>query len=1042
MWEIYSVGDPAFLADILTAVALVAGTGDFHDLMRIGLALGVLLVLFQSIRAGGLRIDGGALMVAFLIYGLAFAPKAQVAVTGVYSGTVRAVGNVPLGVAVVGSLVSNIGYGLTRVMETAFSAPAMTTQGYGTALETLKRVRLHGLTGPAALGSANSPVTGSDFTRSWLNYIRECTIPGIQIGALAEEGVRRSADFMKALRFNAAVRMVEIRTGGAARTLECGPAHAELRDFTLLLVLPAYHSVIFRVLNLAGPGEVDGAVAQALGDLGVASVNATDFQVTALLAPIWDEALTIYFQETGRSGYAVMVQDAVRERATRWMGQQAVFDTFVRPMMTFLEGFGYAIFPVVAILLVMGAFGMTLAGRYVQLLLWIQLWMPVLAIVNLFLHNVVTGDLETIDAGGSPLSSLAGILQGDEVIAHWLGVAGLMASSTPILAFFLATGTMTGLVSLGNRLGTPEGIRPDIAAMPTVGATMSRLAFGSLNTVDAIGGVRTTRAEAISPTYSFARDNSSTLSSARMAQEQAISSFGSTFGRFLGDLLQRGSTGFGSTTNSDRLVAENGQFAGVAGQKLAQTFNELRTQYGLTDRQMLGLTAGAMVGGERGLGGRAAANLGAELGLSQETVSSVTSQLGNIINQQEGARAALSTAAAQDIQAGTGFSFLRQGSAGSQQELRSAAERVTSAAENVQTAQASVVRSGTGFSITAQDAVAQIMRNPGAMETLQERVMQRGVFANAQMFATVNRDLEGLYGGARGLQVAGMLTALQGVTGHEADWTQAQRDRGNQDVADVVGRAIGASLVVPGGAGRNEALLGQSVPAPATNLPGGRAGFEDGRLEIARGVNRGLTPIPPRDLAEVHASDVTRNNREATERFRPITEAIRTAESNVAAQVQNPGWRAAILSDIARAPQAVAETVRALVSGRSVADVAGENAAWAQGRGLTDAQAALYGWRSATMTITGMESAARWVASHSPALHGTLFGHVDRLEREVRAEAQRMGRNPDDVVGLIERAGQQTRDQGVQAIEHLARGNALRSDRAPDPVREGLAQPR
>ena len=181
MWEIYSIGDSAYLAAILNAVAMISGTGDFRQLAGVGFLLGVLLVLFQGILQGGRGIRFQNVLVAWLLYALMFGPTARVAIEDAYSGAVRVVDNVPLGPAAVGSLMSNVGYGVSRLFEQAFATPAMTDTGFADPLQTLMSVR-KGTLSRIALGTANSPTPGADIERSFINYVADCTLYDVDIG--------------------------------------------------------------------------------------------------------------------------------------------------------------------------------------------------------------------------------------------------------------------------------------------------------------------------------------------------------------------------------------------------------------------------------------------------------------------------------------------------------------------------------------------------------------------------------------------------------------------------------------------------------------------------------------------------------------------------------------------------------------------------------------------------------------------------------------------------------------------------------------------
>jgi conjugal transfer mating pair stabilization protein TraG len=70
VWEIYSIGDAAFLESILNAVAMLAGTADLKQLAGVGFLLGVLLVLFQGILGGAYSIKFQNVLIAWVIYAL------------------------------------------------------------------------------------------------------------------------------------------------------------------------------------------------------------------------------------------------------------------------------------------------------------------------------------------------------------------------------------------------------------------------------------------------------------------------------------------------------------------------------------------------------------------------------------------------------------------------------------------------------------------------------------------------------------------------------------------------------------------------------------------------------------------------------------------------------------------------------------------------------------------------------------------------------------------------------------------------------------
>ena len=190
MYEIYSIGDGAYLTAVLNAVAMLTGAGDMRELAAIGFLMGVLLVMFQGILQARFPPLQNTL-VAWVIYMAMFGPTAQVQIEDLYSGATRTVANVPIGVAFVGSAMSKVGYGVTRLFEQAFSTPAMTDYGFAAPLQILQDVR-KGTWSTVAQGAANAPTPGADMEKSWSNYIADCVLWNIDTGRVGRCRAARS----------------------------------------------------------------------------------------------------------------------------------------------------------------------------------------------------------------------------------------------------------------------------------------------------------------------------------------------------------------------------------------------------------------------------------------------------------------------------------------------------------------------------------------------------------------------------------------------------------------------------------------------------------------------------------------------------------------------------------------------------------------------------------------------------------------------------------------------------------------------------------
>ncbi|ENI5780677.1 conjugal transfer protein TraG N-terminal domain-containing protein, partial [Salmonella enterica] len=177
----------------------------------------------------------------------------------------------------------------------------------------------------------------------------------------------------------------------------------------------------------------------SLQAMGATTTSSIDYLKAAVLEPLYYEAAAGRYQDLQDYGSALMVNQAIQQRNTQWAAEQSMFMTVVRPMLTFFEGFIYAITPIIAFIIVMGSFGLQLAGKYVQTILWIQLWMPVLSIINLFVHTAASNEMSSLSAGG--LNSMYALSSTGDVLQHWIATGGMLAAATPVISLFIVTGS-------------------------------------------------------------------------------------------------------------------------------------------------------------------------------------------------------------------------------------------------------------------------------------------------------------------------------------------------------------------------------------------------------------------------------------------------------------------------------------------------------------------------------------------------------------------------------------------------------------------------
>lgn len=518
MFEIFSIGDAAYLEMILNAVAMITGTDDFLVAMKIAFLLGVMVVLFQAIANAGRGINFGSLLIGFILYSLMYGSPAQVVINDVYTGQVRTVDNVPYGVAAVGSIISTVGYELTRIFETGFSTPTMTDRGFASPLTTLAKLR-QSLVDPVSLGQANSPNPNDDVYRSWSNYVKDCTLVGVDINQKSLQSIYNTANPFDALRFDSDVYGTEIYVNGAVSQPTCTQAFATLQAVTtgptVLTPLIEILTTKLNESNTPSPDQADVMVGNALTSLNQGAVSAQNYIIAAVLLPALEDAIVgKHFTEQAFT-HAVMARDAVEKRNTQWATESSLFGTVVRPMMTFFEGFVYAVTPIMGFLIALGTVGVAVAARYVLTLLWIQLWMPCLAIINLYISMVATNKMAAlVDTQQLPFPSFGALYELDPMLSNWIATGGMLAAAVPAISLMLVYGASSVTAAhLARRLEGRDHINEQIAT-PQAVATGPVLSHSAMYSSDMVSGMRYTGLESVMPSMNIADNREQAVSTA------------------------------------------------------------------------------------------------------------------------------------------------------------------------------------------------------------------------------------------------------------------------------------------------------------------------------------------------------------------------------------------------------------------------------------------------------------------------------------------------------------------------------------------------
>ena len=483
---IYSVGDPLILENVLNAIAMVCNTGDFTAAVTIGGLLGVIIMGFESVLTQkGFNLP--AFTVCVIAYTFFFGSKSQVVIQDVYSGEMRPVSNVPSGVAFTGVAISNIGYGLTKVFEQAFQSPyansTLTGAGgngspFGDALYVLNAFSRIGssdtlmnainvangnTTGSTGAGSSTTAGDPADFRYSASNYVKDCTLKAVQLRYKTFDGIyhasvsNNGADSRtNAIALNSPNYFTRVCRGNGknCENMTCADAYEAITGMMERLNGVALSRAINSVVDQERSGvDPNSGKTAAIGS-GLDRVNSalqflaleSDEAMKLAQASIWDDMLYLgqqkFFADMRDFTSATVINNARRQRNMQFASEGELFKNAARPCMAFIEAFAYGIAPFAGILLMMGVFGIKLALKYFMLLLWVQSWLPVMAIVNNYMYSALSrGVLELRGlsndySNGAAFDSIYTVNKLADVTSDWIAHSGLFLSLIPVLTLF------------------------------------------------------------------------------------------------------------------------------------------------------------------------------------------------------------------------------------------------------------------------------------------------------------------------------------------------------------------------------------------------------------------------------------------------------------------------------------------------------------------------------------------------------------------------------------------------------------------------------
>ena len=477
MYELFTLGGGVYLVDLLNAVAAITGSGAYLTLAQLAGVAGLAWILFRTAFGGSWKDNAKWVLMFTAVWGAMIVPKATVRVVDRLDPALApaVVANVPIGLALFASLTSEVGDGLTRLTEQAFTLPNDLTY------------QRHGMIFGSRLADAvtRMEITDAVFARNVRNYARQCIFHALLLGHISADDLRETTDLWALVTNSGSpsagaspARLVEFATRGAAGATGATPVDTEIVTCaeSATRLTAQWAAEINRATGIFGLRLFPGAATEALAraELTAALPVAHDFLIGAsrtaaqaiqqqmLLNAIHD-AGEQWATEAGNAAaltaYTETRAEAQTVAAYRAIGRQA--ETWVPLLRIVFECLYVGAFPM-AVLLMLTPAGGSFFRAYLGGFVWLQSWGPLYAI----LHRIALGEAaEAMGAvslmpGGDVGISLVAQAGIRAVAADVAVMSGYLSMSVPFLAAALAygVGRATSLASSVLHVGQEAAI--------------------------------------------------------------------------------------------------------------------------------------------------------------------------------------------------------------------------------------------------------------------------------------------------------------------------------------------------------------------------------------------------------------------------------------------------------------------------------------------------------------------------------------------------------------------------------------------------------
>ena len=491
-WTFYGYGNGYALAQILEAIKRMtdpASNPGFRNLTMVLALVGFLTLSFTGIISGAFHkiafYFGGMLLTIYLLFSL----KINIYVEDmVWDGAgvpqfSQQVQGVPAAIGLPAVVISEIGMWATRGVETNFTTPDFQnlriSEGapVGMAASMLNDMRNIRLSDPYLRSSIQS-------------FINDCALPNIFNGQISPVTLITSTNAWGVLGNNlneAVYTAVYSAAEPRGEMYACDEAYASI-DSRLQATAPA-------LVN--GMGEVSPFwLHQAAGDTTLSQAaledsfrwasggsvvqDATGLATQAAIAEMYSGTYEYAAMATGSSELisALNIEQARRAQQSGWYSTAILFRDMAGYFFAILQAFVIGLAPIVFAAILVPGLGRKMGTSYAQVMTWLVLWWPGLAIVNYIMMLYFQGQTTGYISDGLTMANMGVVT---EMSDKMVMASGFMSTLVPAIMWGLVSGSGYAFTSVLDRASGAQHAATAASSISTGTASAGQVSMNNAN---------------------------------------------------------------------------------------------------------------------------------------------------------------------------------------------------------------------------------------------------------------------------------------------------------------------------------------------------------------------------------------------------------------------------------------------------------------------------------------------------------------------------------------------------------------------------------